>query len=158
MSTFTDLIPVIALGLLLFIATVVVIIARGQMKRSTSEPNTKKKFKKNYLDNDNAEDYRAQHSKENTARNLFSAVSIAHDMHGACEDVQALGNVRFLSKEAPMIPLKNCSRKQQCDCRYVHHKDRRRGQRRNSFMTIASDARNEERRAEAQRGRRFTDK
>ena len=48
----------------------------------------------------------------------------------ACEQAIALREKRFLSKEAPAIPLRDCPRKQTCTCVYKHYADRRAGPRR----------------------------
>ncbi len=155
----TNLIPIIGLAFLLFISAMIFTIARGQSKRKASTKTTKRSFAKGALDTDNAEDYLSKHDKRNTARKMFSAVSIAHDMNNCCVAVQSLGNVRFLNKEAPLVPLKNCSQKDQCECRYIHHADRRTGQRRNTYTSIAEDALDVDRRnAVGKRGRRFTDR
>jgi hypothetical protein len=45
---------------------------------------------------------------------------------GACEPAKQLGAQRFLSKEAPLLPLANCTARS-CRCAYVHHEDRRMG-------------------------------
>ncbi|MFQ6370779.1 hypothetical protein [Shewanella sp. YIC-542] len=41
-----------------------------------------------------------------------------------CAQVSALGNQRFLSHEAPRLPLATCGRND-CRCHYQHHEDRR---------------------------------
>ncbi len=41
-----------------------------------------------------------------------------------CGAARALSDQRFLSAEAPVLPLAGCDA-QHCDCRYVHHDDRR---------------------------------
>lgn len=43
----------------------------------------------------------------------------------ACESVQQLHEKRFLSSEAPLLPLHDCACAG-CSCTYVHHPDRRR--------------------------------
>ena len=57
----------------------------------------------------------------------FHAVSIlaAED---CCTAVNSIGIQRFLSEEAPALPLENCGAAE-CRCRYVHHTDRRSGAR-----------------------------
>jgi hypothetical protein len=42
----------------------------------------------------------------------------------ACKPAKQLGDKRFLSKEAPLLPLANCTA-MSCRCAYVHHEDRR---------------------------------
>ena len=42
-----------------------------------------------------------------------------------CEAVTALQGRRFLSSDAPKLPLGTCD-VSSCECRYVHYKDRRR--------------------------------
>jgi hypothetical protein len=68
-------------------------------------------------------------AQEGERRPSFHAVEIrAPD--GGCNTVRALAGKRFLSAEAPPIPLRSCGR-DTCACYYVHHDDRRAGQRRN---------------------------
>ena len=42
-----------------------------------------------------------------------------------CEAVQAFRSARFLSSEAPRLPLAECSTADTCACVYKHHADRR---------------------------------
>jgi hypothetical protein len=42
-----------------------------------------------------------------------------------CKAVKQVNNQRFLSNEAPRLPLSGCSSPKQCACRYLHHTDRR---------------------------------
>jgi hypothetical protein len=42
-----------------------------------------------------------------------------------CEAVQACRTERFLSNEAPRLPLTECSTSDTCTCVYKHHADRR---------------------------------
>jgi hypothetical protein len=44
---------------------------------------------------------------------------------GACRAAKALSNQRFLSAEAPALPLPACSSRSTCKCVYRHHSDRR---------------------------------
>ena len=53
----------------------------------------------------------------------FHGVSI-RPTSGACRDVQAIADKRFLPNEAPALPLVNCD-VAYCGCRYEHHQDRR---------------------------------
>lgn len=47
-----------------------------------------------------------------------------HHRDGACAAVKRLSGKRFLSKEAPPVPLPACDAAS-CRCRYVHFEDRR---------------------------------
>ncbi|MCZ4305088.1 hypothetical protein O4G98_10100 [Zoogloeaceae bacterium G21618-S1] len=92
---------------------------------------------------------------ENTAH-PYHCVTI-NSGQGACRTAQTLKGIRFLSAEAPLLPLASCDTTR-CRCTFSHYKDRRRGDRRNpyrpeSHMHIArglDDRRN-------RRGRRTTD-
>ena len=42
-----------------------------------------------------------------------------------CDAVQARRSARFLSNEAPRLPLAECSTSDTCSCVYKHHADRR---------------------------------
>lgn len=55
--------------------------------------------------------------------NTHHAVSIAPG-NGCCQAAHQMTGRRFLSAEAPQVPLPGCSAKS-CTCRYVHHEDRR---------------------------------
>lgn len=49
---------------------------------------------------------------------------------GACEAAKSGKTQRWLSREAPQLPLPGCSWPSQCRCTYQHHEDRRTGGRR----------------------------
>ncbi len=55
--------------------------------------------------------------------NPFHAVSVEPGLR-ACEAARKLEGRRFLSSSAPTLPVPECSRSK-CQCRYVHHNDRR---------------------------------
>ena len=55
----------------------------------------------------------------------YHAVSIAFAA-GACAAAKALEDERFLSGAAPRLPLPDCVAVE-CQCRFLHHSDRRRG-------------------------------
>ena len=56
--------------------------------------------------------------------NPYHAVSIEPGAR-ACAAARAAENKRFLSSAAPMLPLRECTHSLACQCRYVHHQDRR---------------------------------
>lgn len=87
----------------------------------------------------------------------FHAVSIEVGRN-SCHEARAMEGQRFLSREAPPLPLKDCS-SASCTCRYQHHEDRRRGPRRARDMGVAMDGWMEtDQRVEKGRGRRKSDK
>jgi len=53
----------------------------------------------------------------------YHAVSIKYGPT-ACNAAKALAGVRFLSTEAPRLPLPECDAGE-CQCRFAHHPDRR---------------------------------
>jgi len=55
--------------------------------------------------------------------NRFHAVTI-RSRTDACPEVRALASTRFIAKEAPRLPLDNCSAPN-CLCKYEHYDDRR---------------------------------
>lgn len=63
-----------------------------------------------------------------TLTNPYHAVSV-HAGSGSCPAALGCAGERFLSTEAPTLPLKGCDASS-CKCRYQHHEDRRRGSRR----------------------------
>jgi hypothetical protein len=86
--------------------------------------------------------------------NKWHAVSIALCPR-ACSAARKSHGIRFLSKDAPVLPLPDC-RAPLCTCRFRHHEDRR-GSLRRAADIIASGgywAGQERRRA---RGRRVND-
>jgi hypothetical protein len=86
----------------------------------------------------------------------WHAVSILSS-EASCAAARALRAVRFLSSEAPRLPLDECTNAGSCPCAYKHHADRRSQTRRQDELTglrrtnrIVQERRN-------QRGRRSTD-
>ncbi|HSQ69592.1 MAG TPA: hypothetical protein VLM41_05865 [Steroidobacteraceae bacterium] len=76
----------------------------------------------------------------------------------ACSEVRQLVGRRFLSREAPRLPLRDCDRPD-CSCRYEHYEDRRRGPRRAREMGVAIDGyEGDEQREKLRRGRRKGDR
>ncbi len=63
---------------------------------------------------------RVEHSR---IANPYHAVSIEAG-NRACAEANARDGRRYLSTAAPMLPLRGCTQAS-CQCRYVHHKDRR---------------------------------
>ncbi len=57
--------------------------------------------------------------------NPWHAVSIQGGDGGRCEAARSLAGRRFLSSEAPALPLPDCDRPETCRCRYRKHGDRR---------------------------------
>ena len=45
---------------------------------------------------------------------------------GACDAARSLANLRLLSVDVPLLPLKTCDRPATCKCVYRHFDDRRR--------------------------------
>jgi hypothetical protein len=93
--------------------------------------------------------------RHHVVSNPYHAVSVQSPPKG-CNAVKELEGIRFLSTEAPSLPLKTCTAAT-CTCRYAHHDDRRAGPRRASDVTRAQNQffRGDERRRAG--GRRITD-
>lgn len=85
--------------------------------------------------------------------NPYHAVSIETGTR-CCEAAREASDQRFLSTEAPMLPLDGCTQAV-CRCRYVHHSDRRAKRDRRVQFPNPHALRNGERRAGG--GRRVTD-
>jgi hypothetical protein len=62
-------------------------------------------------------------------RSRWHAVSVICKS-GSCEAARALKGQRFLSAEAPRLPLPQCTSAADCPCVYRKHADRRAGPRR----------------------------
>jgi hypothetical protein len=91
------------------------------------------------------------------APNKFHAVTIAPGAR-ACAEARALQGQRFLSREAPPLPLKKCG-SPRCECRYEHHDDRRKRNRRAHDLGVSIDGyEGVEQRQGSKRGRRQPDK
>ncbi len=89
-------------------------------------------------------------------RKSYHAVEIVAG-DDCCELVRRYTGKRFLSGEAPVVPLQGCDAGE-CLCRYIHHADRRKKDRRTSDMAVTVDQYSgAERRAGKKRGRRATD-
>src|SRR5262249_5503869 len=58
------------------------------------------------------------------AKEPWHAVSVVGGSK-ACRAAKGLSNQRFLSAEAPALPLPACSSPSTCKCIYCHHSDRR---------------------------------
>ena len=87
----------------------------------------------------------------------FHAVTIAPGPR-ACAAALALSDQRFLSKDAPPLPLKGCDAFK-CECHYEHYDDRRKGNRRTQDMGVSIDGyAGNEQRDKSKRGRRATDR
>ncbi len=91
-----------------------------------------------------------------TARTPWHAVSIVCSA-ACCPCAMKLLGIRFLSKEAPRLPLKSCTAGAACLCSYQHHQDRRVSSQRAPDLWNPGHIRyvREERRLE--RGRRSVD-
>lgn len=63
--------------------------------------------------------------------NKYHCVAIKY-RDGACRSVKKLEGKRFLSKEAPQFPLRDCAARP-CRCSYIHFEDRRVSERRTPY-------------------------
>lgn len=66
--------------------------------------------------------------------NQYHAVSVVPGTD-ACAAAHRFTGRRFLSQQAPRLPLPTCDA-ERCDCRFRHHKDRRAGPRRRSDIGL----------------------
>jgi hypothetical protein len=71
--------------------------------------------------------------------NPWHAVGIVYVKPG-CAACVSMKNVRFLAKEAPLLPLKNCNNPAGCKCVYKHYGDRRTGPRRTAERWSAAQS------------------
>jgi hypothetical protein len=93
---------------------------------------------------------------DKTRISQFHAVAI-RGTNDACQAVRDAHGERYLSAEAPALPLGQCDRPDRCQCRYQHYEDRRGNSRRGgeSGLHAQNDAERVERRK--LRGRRADD-
>lgn len=87
-------------------------------------------------------------------RHPWHAVTIGAP-ESACAAAQAYKGKRFLSVDAPWLPLEGCDVKQ-CNCRYRHYDDRRGESRRQDDKPVGAAAPEQTSRRRS-RGRRATD-
>jgi hypothetical protein len=88
------------------------------------------------------------------SRNRWHAVTIAAPSN-ACGAAQACKGKRFLSGDAPWLPLEECDAKR-CGCTYRHYEDRRGDSRRQDDKSTAQQGREQSNRR-VSRGRRTSD-
>ncbi|MCZ6561234.1 MAG: hypothetical protein O6931_10160 [Gammaproteobacteria bacterium] len=91
---------------------------------------------------------RPDHKDKKAPASPYHAVSIKSSAN-SCVTASALKGIRFLSKEAPAMPLEDCD-VETCDCQYQHYVDRRSGPRRSEetggpVAPAVSDDKREER-------------
>ncbi len=72
-------------------------------------------------------------NKPKSGDRRWHAVSVKPSAR-ACNAAVSGKNRRWLSKEAPMLPLPGCTQPDRCTCTYQHHDDRRTGGRRAEDM------------------------
>lgn len=77
----------------------------------------------------------AKRSPISTLNNLFHGIAIEPG-EDACEAVRRLAGRRFLSEDAPRLPLDECQCVQDCHCVYRHFSDRRTEVRRDADMGL----------------------
>lgn len=56
----------------------------------------------------------------------------------ACQAAQDARDERYISAEAPLLPLHRCDRPDRCQCRYQHHEDRRGDSRRVAKSSLST--------------------
>ncbi len=86
----------------------------------------------------------------------WHAVSVVTGRWG-CEAAQALRNERFLSANAPQLPLARCTSRESCTCSYKHHRDRRNQPRRHDEILGIRRAGHVPNERRTDRGRRWDD-
>jgi hypothetical protein len=96
-----------------------------------------------------------QPQKSQTAGNRWHAITIVGTT-AACAAAEACRGKRFLSSEAPRLPLAECDA-QRCECRFRHFADRRGSPRRRDENARAATARVVSDNRREKPGRRATD-
>jgi hypothetical protein len=98
------------------------------------------------------------------ARNLHSAPKLK-GWHAVSIDAKPLScaaalelrKTRYLPKDAPILPLKECSNRAACPCTYKHHEDRRAKPRRAAETGTSSTGKKRDSERRVSRGRRDED-
>lgn len=75
----------------------------------------------------------------------------------SCAAALELRKTRYLSKDAPVLPLKDCSKPAACPCTYKHHEDRRAKSRRSEETGTSSTGKKHVSERRVSRGRRDED-
>jgi hypothetical protein len=75
----------------------------------------------------------------------------------SCAAALELRKTRYLSKDAPALPLKDCSKPAACPCTYKHHEDRRAKPRRAAETGTSSTGKKPDSERRVSRGRRDDD-
>ena len=91
----------------------------------------------------------------NSIKSSWQSVSIVPGS-GACKHAEALREQRFLARNAPRLPLPECTNQDSCKCKYQRYSDRRAGPRRaeDRFAAQRTTAKPERRRPGERRGPR----
>lgn len=91
-------------------------------------------------------------------RQRHPGVEVVANGDSCCDAARKIAGQRFLSKEAPRLPLTGCDQKE-CKCRYQHYTDRRTETRRDGDIGIgtASEMFHQDCRRSNGRGRRDSD-
>jgi hypothetical protein len=88
--------------------------------------------------------------------NPWHAVSILTEP-ASCAPARSMSGVRFLSPEAPRLPLSQCPTPESCRCAYKHYEDRRAQARRKEDRTGLRRPVTGAQERRRQQGRRSTD-
>lgn len=88
----------------------------------------------------------------------YRAVEVVPCSEGTCNAVRAIAGNRFLTKDVPKLPLRECDRPN-CNCTYRRHADRRKGFRRAADLGADISSTTLRQKADRRRspGRRATD-
>ncbi|HEX4377241.1 MAG TPA: hypothetical protein VHZ99_08830 [Steroidobacteraceae bacterium] len=73
---------------------------------------------------------RISHSPDIRVTNPWHAVAVMTPADTCCRASALARKIRYLSSEAPPLPLSGCTQPKQCVCKYKHFPDRRAGPRR----------------------------
>jgi hypothetical protein len=77
---------------------------------------------------------RSEKTRRYVVSNPYHAVSVVQPLARGCKASRDIREERFLSADAPTLPLKGCDQSK-CGCFYKHHDDRRAGPRRSADVT-----------------------
>ena len=75
----------------------------------------------------------------------------------ACRAAKDTRGERYLSAEAPLLPLDQCDRRDRCRCGYKHYEDRRTGSRRRAEVDLTTQSDSERAERRLGKGRRVED-
>lgn len=112
------------MGLIMLLVSIITIaVIAGLIYTRYHKPNRSTSGKQRSAQKKQANSKSKSSTKHSTKNSAFHCVETHHHAK-CCKAVKALHGKRFLSSEAPALPVQGCDQAH-CECDYIHHDDRR---------------------------------